>query len=116
MLDCMYGLKEAPEFDSFDQVFDTIGFKPLLLDTDPVVADKALYCLINKYIDDIHSGFTAFSYLTGLIDYMAENVQLRVFADRITESCRTFHIVRQLSVVCGMNLHREGRTFERPPQ
>lgn len=73
MLDSMYGLKEVHEIDSFDQLFDQTGFKHLLLDTDPKVADTAIYYLINKYIDDIHSSFTAFSYLTGPIDDKVDN-------------------------------------------
>ena len=72
MLDCMYGLKDAHEITSFAELFDQIGFEPLLLDPDPEIADRAVYYFINKYLDDIHSSFRAYSYLTGPIDYKAE--------------------------------------------
>lgn len=72
MLDCMYGLKEAHEITSFAELFDQIGFEPFLLDPNPEIADRALYYFINMYLDDIHSSFMAYSYLTGPNDYKAE--------------------------------------------
>ncbi len=72
MLDSLYGLREVHEIASFDQLFHEIGFKEHLLGRDPEDADKAIYNLINMYIDDLHSSFGAFSYLTGPIDYKAE--------------------------------------------
>lgn len=72
MLDSLYGLKEAHEIDNFDYYFMEIGCKGNLLDTDPKIADKALYYVINQYIDDLHSGFSGYSYLTGPIGYKVE--------------------------------------------
>ena len=73
MLDSMYGLKEVHEIDSFDQLFDRIGFKHFLLEKDAKTADKMVYLTINKYLDDIHSAFVAYSYLTGSIDDKVES-------------------------------------------
>lgn len=73
MLDSFYGLKGIHEIESFDKLFDEIGFKEPLLETDPVLADKLLYTLINKYIDDLHSKFVSYSYLSGPNDYKAED-------------------------------------------
>ena len=72
MLDSLYGLKEIHEIDSFASMFDQIGFVQPLTGKDPAQADKAIYYMINKYLDDLHSGFVAYSYLTGPIDYRAE--------------------------------------------
>lgn len=72
MLDSLYGLKDAHEIRNFDKLFEEVGFKEILLNPDPVRADKAIYYLLNKYIDDLHSSFTGYSYLTGPIDYQAE--------------------------------------------
>ena len=72
-LDSLYGLKGVHEINSFEQVFHQIGFDEPLRGTDAEMADKVLYNFINQYLDDLHSGFGAFSYLTGPIDYKAEN-------------------------------------------
>ena len=72
MLDSLYGLKEVHGIDSFAQLFEEIGFDEGLRGTDPDLADRLIYNLINMYFDDIHSGFRAYSYLTGPIDYDAE--------------------------------------------
>ena len=71
MLDHLYGLKEAHEIESFDILFRQIGMRDLLLDTDAETADKLIYNLISRYIDDIHSSFSSYSWLTGNIDYKA---------------------------------------------
>ena len=71
-LDSLYGLKEVHDIDSFAQLFHQIGFDALLRGTDAELADKALYNFINQYLDDLHSGFVAYSYLTGPIDYKAD--------------------------------------------
>ena len=72
MLDSLYGQKEIHEIKSFDEFFAQIGFDKLLKDTDPVVADKAVYLLIQKYFDEGHSSFKSFSYLSGPTDYKTD--------------------------------------------
>ena len=69
MLDHLYGLKDAHEIESFDMLFQQIGMKDLLLEPDAETADKLIYNLISRYIDDIHSSFSSYSWLTGSIDY-----------------------------------------------
>ncbi|MBR0368681.1 MAG: hypothetical protein IJH86_09865 [Clostridia bacterium] len=69
MLDHLYGLKETHDIDRFDNLFDQIGFDESLMDTNPANPDLAIYHLINYYLDDIHSEFTAWSYLTGDSDF-----------------------------------------------
>ena len=72
MLDHLYGLKEAHEIESFDMLFRQIGMKDALLDPDAELADRLIYNLISRYIDDIHSSFGSYSWLTGNIDYKAD--------------------------------------------
>ena len=72
-LDSLYGLKEVHDIDSFAQLFNQIGFEEPLRGTDAELADIVLYNFISQYLDDIHSDFVAFSYLTGPIDYKADN-------------------------------------------
>ena len=64
MLDCLYGQKENHGIESFDQLFQQIGFDTPLLDPNPEEADLAIYYLINRYLDDLHSSFGDYSYLT----------------------------------------------------
>ena len=71
MLDTLYGLKEDHKITSFDQLFKEVGFRDLLKGTSAVDADKAIYRLITEYLDDVHSNWYNFSYLTGEIDYSA---------------------------------------------
>lgn len=83
MLDTLYGLKEDHKITSFNKLFEEVGFKEALKDTDPEIADKAVYRLITEYIDDVHSNWYDFSYLTGEIDYEAEGKsRARVVAAR----------------------------------
>ncbi len=72
-LDSLYGLKNVHKIESFDQVFHQIGFDEALRGADVEMADKVLYIFINQYLDDLHSSFSAFSYLTGPIDYRADS-------------------------------------------
>ena len=65
VLDCLYGLKESHDIQSFDRLFAEIGFKSALQSTDPATADDALNRFIEYYLDDLHSSFNASSYLTG---------------------------------------------------
>ncbi len=71
MLDTLYGLKEDHKITSFDKLFKEVGFRELLKGTSAVDADKAVYRLITEYLDDVHSNWYDFSYLTGEIDYSA---------------------------------------------
>ena len=63
-LDNLYGLKEIHDISSFDRIFTETGDRPALASTDPNVKDGALIDFINFYLDDMHSGFKAASYLT----------------------------------------------------
>ena len=74
MLDNLYGLKENHRIDSFDKLFNEVGFKDKLIGGSVEDADKAIYRLISDYIDDIHSKWFGFSYLSGQIDYTADSV------------------------------------------
>ncbi len=63
-LDNLYGLKEIHDISSFDRIFTETGYRDALTSTDPNVKDGALVDFINYYLDDMHSGFRAASYLT----------------------------------------------------
>ena len=65
VLDLLYGLKDPHGISSFRQVFWEIGFDEALSGNDPVDADQALRQFISYYLDDLHSGFAAFSPLAG---------------------------------------------------
>ena len=69
MLDYLYGLKEVHDIDSFDRFFHQVGFDQLLKGDQVEYADKAIYRLLRDYLDDGHSGWHGFSYLTGDIEY-----------------------------------------------
>ena len=71
MLDYLYGLKEVHDIDSFNQLFHEVGFDQFLKGNDVKQADAAIYRLIADYLDDGHSSWHAFSYLTGDLDYTA---------------------------------------------
>ena len=71
MLDYLYGQKEIHEIDSFDQLLYQIGFKQALIGSEVKQADGAIARLISDFLDDGHSGWHAFSYLAGDIDYKA---------------------------------------------
>ena len=71
MLDTLYGLKEDHRITSFDKLFKEVGFQEILKGKSAVDADKAVYRLITEYLDDVHSNWYDFSYLTGEIDYSA---------------------------------------------
>ena len=63
-LDNLYGLKEIHDIEVFDNIFTETGYKQDLCSTDSNVADGALNDFISYYLDDLHSGFTFFSYRT----------------------------------------------------
>ena len=69
MLDYLYGKKDTHEIESFDELFHNVGFDQGLKDYGVEIADKAIYRMLNEYLDDNHTAWHAFSYLTGSIDY-----------------------------------------------
>ena len=71
MLDYLYGLKEIHDIDRFAQLFHEVGFDQLLKGNEVKQADAAIYRLIADYLDDGHSSWHGFSYLTGDLDYTA---------------------------------------------
>ena len=71
MLDYFYGFRDTHKIESFDKLLHDVGFKVILKDPDPEQADLAIYRLITDFLDDNHSQFLGFSYLTGPIDYTA---------------------------------------------
>ncbi len=73
-LDMLYGLKDTHDIETFDRLFDEVGFKEFLLGPEVKQADGAIYRLITDYLDDNHSKFLGFSYLTGPVDYEVTGV------------------------------------------
>ena len=71
MLDHFYGLKEIHNIDSFGQLFENVGFAPLLKGNEVKQADAAIYRMITDFLDDGHTKWHGYSYLTGPIDYEA---------------------------------------------
>ena len=65
MLDALYGLKENHDITSFRQIFWQTGYDKYLSSTDPEEADMALDAFIDIYLDDMHSGFRGYSWMTG---------------------------------------------------
>ena len=65
VLDLLYGLKEPHDISGFRQIFWEIGFDEALSGNDPFDADQALRQFVENYLDDLHSGFIAFSPLVG---------------------------------------------------
>ena len=65
VLDNLYGLKEPHEITSFDQFFWQMGFDEDFKKVSAEDADELLYKVIDFYLDDLHSDFIAYSYLTG---------------------------------------------------
>ena len=64
-LDSLYGLKEIHDIDNFSQLFWQIGYDEVLSGRDPVDADVALYDFIDFYLDDLHSAFLGYSWMSG---------------------------------------------------
>lgn len=67
-LDHLYGMRDTHEISSFSQIFWQIAFDERFLDPDPYEADTALYDFIDFHMNDLHSEFLGFSYLTGVED------------------------------------------------
>ena len=55
--DNLYGLKEVHGIESFDNLCRQTGYREILMGTDPEQSDAALYIIINKHLDDLHSYF-----------------------------------------------------------
>jgi len=80
MLDYFYGFRDTHKIDSFDELFKNVGLKEALLGNDVVEADGSIYRLISDFLQDGHSGWHAFSYLSGPVDYKAtDRAKTRVF-------------------------------------
>lgn len=65
-LDTFYGLKENHDITSFRELFYEIGFDEALSGSDPFDADNALKAFIDFYLDDLHSVFNEYSWLSGI--------------------------------------------------
>ena len=65
MLDNLYGLKEVHDIDHFDQLFWQVAFDDILTGASAVEADLALDIFIDFYLDDLHSHFSNWSWMTG---------------------------------------------------
>lgn len=59
--DNLYGLKEVHGIENFDTLCRQAGAKEVLMGTDPEQADLALYVIISKHLDDLHSTFHSVS-------------------------------------------------------
>jgi hypothetical protein len=55
--DNLYGLMESHSINSFDDLAQQAGKKEILMGPDPNAADEALYEIIFKHLDDMHSTF-----------------------------------------------------------
>ena len=64
-LDTHYGLKDIHNIDSFDKLMTNTGLKPLMLSQDPEKMDTAVYYLVTRYLDDIHTKYGMSSPATG---------------------------------------------------
>ena len=71
LLDYFYGLRDTHKIDSFTRLFHNVGFDVILKDPDAEQADLALYRTIVDFLDDNHTSWNAFSYLSGPVDYKA---------------------------------------------
>ena len=65
-LDCLYGLKEIHEIESFDNLFWRLGYREYLHDRDASVADSALAAFISFYLDDLHSAYGGRSWMNAV--------------------------------------------------
>ena len=65
-LDTFYGLKETHDIRSFRELFWQIGYDEVLSGNSAEDADIALKSVIDYYLDDLHSVFNEYSYLTGI--------------------------------------------------
>ena len=63
-LDSFYGLKDLHDVDSFLRYMTETGLLPALMSKNPEEADKAVWDLTMKWLDDGHSRFYSRSYLS----------------------------------------------------
>lgn len=59
--DHLYGLKEVHGIDSFDNLCRQTGYDEILMGTDVEKSDEALFTIILKHLDDLHSEFNSSS-------------------------------------------------------
>ena len=93
MLDNLYGLKELHDVTSFDKLFSQLGYKDALLSPDPAVADNKLYDFIDLQLDDIHSNFSGYSYLSGKLPTEG---RFGLMGRKLDNSYNLFGALRQL--------------------
>ena len=94
MLDYFYGLKETHRIESFDRLFDDIGFKGPLTGPSAEQADKAIYRLTTDFLDDNHTDWHGFSYLAGPLDYSASGAartKLFAYLERLNAAKAQFY-------------------------
>ena len=63
-MDNLYGLKDSHDIDSFAQFFLETGLTSSLISLDSSKADSAIRQMTNQWLDDGHSTFYKYSYLT----------------------------------------------------
>ncbi len=68
VLDTFYGLKEPHDIEYFSQLFWEIGYDEPMSGNSAEDADNALKSFIDYYLDDLHSVFNEYSYLSGFHD------------------------------------------------
>ena len=94
MMDYFYGLKETHRIESFDRLFDDIGFKGPLTGPSAEQADKAIYRLTTDFLDDNHTDWHGFSYLAGPLDYSASGAartKLFAYLERLNAAKAQFY-------------------------
>ena len=94
MMDYFYGLKETHRIESFDRLFDDIGFKGPLTGPSAEQADKAIYRLTTDFLDDNHTDWHGFSYLAGPLDYSASGAartKLFAYLERLNTAKAQFY-------------------------
>lgn len=91
MLDKLYGLKEIHDVTSFDQLFTQLAYKDDLMSPDPHTADVKLYDFIDLHLDDIHSNFSGYSFLTGA---KATQARFGMMGRRLSNSYTLFKSAR----------------------
>ena len=94
MMDYFYGLKETHRIESFDRLFDDIGFKEPLTGPSAEQADKAIYRLTTDFLDDNHTDWHGFSYLAGPLDYSASGAartKLFAYLERLNAAKAQFY-------------------------
>ena len=118
MLDNLYGLKDHKEISSFDKLFQTVGssyvesraiveeqsLKSYLLGSSVFTADKAIYTLIGDFLDDNHSKWFNFSYLTGEHEGYAPNGKAR---ERLAEYFKQYTDARKVFYPDGVPRYEE---------